>query len=156
MVYVFDTSPISTLFRNYYPKRFPTLWKNFDELVNNNLITSTREVLRELENYDNEDLSKWIKEHKNIFTKPTREEADFVKKIFSYKHFQQNVENKKMLKGGFNADPFVVAKAHVINASVVTIEKMKENSAKIPAICKHFKIPCYNLEEFMENEKWEF
>ena len=31
-MYVFDNAPLSTLFKNYYPKRFPTLWKNFNEL----------------------------------------------------------------------------------------------------------------------------
>ena len=32
-MYVFDTSPLSTLFRNYYRKRFPSLWASFDGLV---------------------------------------------------------------------------------------------------------------------------
>jgi Domain of unknown function (DUF4411) len=48
-MYVFDNSPLSVLFKNYYRKRFPTLWKNFDELVGKSGIVSTREVLREIE-----------------------------------------------------------------------------------------------------------
>ena len=60
------------------------------------------------------------------------------------------------LKGGKNADPFVIAKAAVIGGTVVTMESEKPNSAKIPNICKHFEVPCVTLEAFMENEGWEF
>ena len=33
MSYVFDNSPLSALFRNYYRKTFPSLWQHFDQLV---------------------------------------------------------------------------------------------------------------------------
>jgi hypothetical protein len=36
------------------------------------------------------------------------------------------------------------------------MELLKPNAAKIPNICKHFKIPCMTLEEFMEAEGWQF
>ena len=49
MSYVFDNSPLSSLFKNFYPKTFPTLWKNFDDLVVQGSIVSTREALREIE-----------------------------------------------------------------------------------------------------------
>ncbi len=61
-----------------------------------------------------------------------------------------------MLKGGRNADPFVIAKAAVTQCAVVTMEIRKPNAAKIPNICDHFGIPCRSLEEFMEIEAWEF
>ena len=57
MKYVFDNSPLSTLFRNYYPKRFPTLWALFDELVAKGGIVSTREALHEIEDGAVEDYS---------------------------------------------------------------------------------------------------
>jgi hypothetical protein len=43
-----------------------------------------------------------------------------VTKIFAVKHFQHNIEQKKLYKGGYNADAFVVAKAAVIEGTVVT------------------------------------
>ena len=49
MTYVFDSSPLWTLFQNYYRRRFPSLWQRFDDLVVNGDIVSTREVLREAE-----------------------------------------------------------------------------------------------------------
>jgi hypothetical protein len=47
--YVFDNSPLSTLFRNYYRKTFPSLWQRFDQLVDDGRLVSTREVFREIE-----------------------------------------------------------------------------------------------------------
>jgi Domain of unknown function (DUF4411) len=71
-------------------------------------------------------------------------------------HFQQNIEQQKLLKGGRNADPFVIAKAATDGKTVVTMELLKPNAAKIPNICKHFNIPCLTLEQFMETEGWQF
>ena len=62
MIYVFDNSPLSTLFRNYYPGRFPSLWQRFDVLVVNRDIVSTREVLREIEDGAVESLREWARE----------------------------------------------------------------------------------------------
>ena len=80
----------------------------------------------------------------------------FVAKIYQVQHFQQNIEQKKMLKGGNNADPFVIARAAVAGATVVTMEQKKQGAAKIPNICEHFKVPCVSLEEFMQAEGWTF
>lgn len=49
MSYVFDTNAFSQLFHSYYRNRFPTLWEQFDELIEDGEITSTREVSREIE-----------------------------------------------------------------------------------------------------------
>ena len=65
-----------------------------------------------------------------LFATPTAAEGAFVAQIYRVEHFQHNIEHKKLLKGGRNADPFVVAKAKVAGASVVTTEKRKPNGAK--------------------------
>ncbi len=70
--------------------------------------------------------------------------------------FQANIEQQKLYKGGHNADPFVIAKAATDGFTVVTMEKLKPNAAKIPNICKHFNVPCMTLEEFMAAEGWQF
>jgi hypothetical protein len=156
MTYVFDTSPITTLFKNYYRSVFKTLWQSFDDLVEKEHILSTREVLRELEDYSHDAMHAWLGDHKELFAIPTPEEAAFVKSIFQVHHFQQNIEGKKLLKGGKVADPFVAARAAVSGSTVVTVERWKENAADLPNICRHFKIPCQSLEEFMQNEGWTF
>ena len=156
MIYVFDNSPLSVLFRNYYRRRFPSLWERFDALVDESRIISTREVLNEINDSSIEALREWAKSHKDIFTTPTAEEGAFVRRIFAVQHFQQNIEQRKLYKGGYNADAFVVAKAAIIKGTVVTLEELRPNAVKVPNICKHFDIPCTSLEEFMETERWEF
>lgn len=44
-MYILDTNVISNLHKNYYRKRFVSLWKAFDQLVANGGITSTREAI---------------------------------------------------------------------------------------------------------------
>lgn len=155
-MYVFDTSPLSTLFRNYYPHRFPTLWNQFNGLVASGSISSTREVLKEIEDGPVESLRQWAAANQAHFPFPTGNEAQFVSQIFQVPHFQQNIEQQKLLKGGHNADPFVIARAKIEGHTVVTMELLKENAAKIPNICQHFGIPCITLEGFMEAEGWVF
>jgi Domain of unknown function (DUF4411) len=155
-MYVFDNSPLSTLFRNYYRGRFPTLWKNFDALTGAGEIVSAREVYREIEDGPIADLRQWAANNQDLFPIPDQDEATFISQIYAIKHFQQNIEQQKLLKGGRNADPFVIAKAAVHGGIVVTMEVFKENGAKIPNICHHFKIKCLTLEQFMEAEGWQF
>ena len=66
------------------------------------------------------------------------------------------IRKKERLKGKPVADPFVIARAKILNASVVTQEKKADNAAKIPNACEHFGIDCINLEGFMEEENWTF
>ena len=157
MIYVFDTSAFSRLFRNYYPDIFSSLWRLFDQLVDNGRITSTREVKRELQDGPVTEAREWANKNSALFPMPTVDEAQFVRKILE--DFQRNIGHKKLLKGGKNADPFVIARAKILSATVVTLESESEQntkSAKIPNICKHFKIPCISLEEFMKRENWSF
>jgi hypothetical protein len=156
MMYVFDTSPLSTLFRNYYRRRFPTLWDRFDGLVADGRIISTREVRRECVDGPVESLRDWTGQHDEFFPVPGAAEGAFVTRIYGVVHFQQNIEQRKLLRGGHNADPFVIAKAAAEGRSVVTMEEFKPNGAKIPNICRRFDVECLSLEEFMEREGWEF
>ena len=156
MSYVFDNSPLSVLFRNFYRRTFRSLWERFDELVANGEIVSTREALREIEDGAPDKLLEWAKNNGRLFEAPMAAEGAFVGKIYAMRHFQQNIEQQKLLKGGKNADPFVIARAAVEGRAVVTMEQLKPNAAKIPNICQHCGIECLTLEQFMHEEGWEF
>jgi len=156
MSYVFDTSPLVTLHRNFYRSVFSSLWQGFDALVTNGRLMSTREVMREIDGFPVEALRQWAADHPELFPTPTTDEARFVARIFAVDHFQNNIETKKLLRGGLVADPFVIARAAVAGASVVTMETLKPNAADIPNICEHFGIPCLSLQQFMESEGWRF
>jgi hypothetical protein len=154
--YVFDNSPLSALFRNYYRKTFPSLWQRFDQLVDDGRLVSTREVFREIEDGPSDSLLEWAKNNRALFATPTAEEGAFVAQIYAIPHFQQNIEQKKLLRGGRVADPFVIARAAVEKRIVVTTELMKPNAVKIPNICAHFGVGCMSLAEFMDAENWTF
>jgi hypothetical protein len=156
VIYAFDTSALSALFRNYYRDVFRTLWTGFDQLVSDGRIVSTREVLREIEDGSLDELRQWAAANKKLFATPTADEGAFVAAIYAIPHFQHNIETRKLLNGGNLADPFIIARARVAGAAVVTTERLRPHAAKIPNICAHFTIPCHTLEGFMQAEGWRF
>ena len=155
MIYVFDTSTLIDLFRNFYPKRFPSLWEKFDQAVKAESIISVREVFNEIEERGDR-LSKWAKINRYFFQLPASEELGFVAEIFAVSHFQSLVRKQERLQCKPVADPFVIAKAKVLVGCVVAEEDMKPNASRIPNVCEHFGIDCLNLEGFMERENWMF
>ena len=146
------------LFDYYYESRFPTLWKRFYQFVESGQIVSVREVKNEIYGHHNKErrINQWAKQSSELFTTPTLEEMQFVQEIFEVEHFQVIISRKNLLRGKPVADPFVIAKAKVINGTVVTNEANKLHGAKIPNICEHFNVKCVNLEKFMEVEGWSF
>jgi hypothetical protein len=156
MTYVFDTSSFIVL-GHYFPERFPSFWDRFEQAVSEGKIVSVREVLRELETEAAKPhLQEWIGRNKRVFLTPSQAETEFVAQIFGVHHFQHMIEQKRRLKGGPAADPFVIAAARVRGGYVVTEETDKPNAARIPNVCRHFDIRRTNLEGFMKMESWRF
>ncbi len=165
MIYVFDTSSLRSL-QHFYPRVFKSIWDALDELVLQHRLISTREVFKELEQQAiTKELLIWAKANKALFTTPTGAELTFVGEIFRVRHFQGLIGTQQRLRGTPVADPFVIACAKVNQGTVVTEEGWerkgkpiipKPNAAKIPNVCKHFKIPCIDLEEFMHQQRWTF
>lgn len=154
-VYVFDTSSVRVL-GNYYPQRFPSFWRQFNEAADSGLIVSTREVYTELEHQTSGWLWDWVRTRRSLFPVPTPEEQAFVREIFNVPHFRSLVGNAQRLTGKPVADPFVIAAARTRGGCVVTEEAKKPNAAKIPNVCEHFGIACVNVEGFLEQNGWEF
>lgn len=165
MTYVFDTSSIRSL-QHFYPRIFKSIWDGLDELVAQSLLVSTREVFNELERQAvSAEVLQWAKDHKSIFSTPTNAELQFVASIFQVRHFQSLIGVQQRLKGTPVADPFVIACAKIKQGTVVTEEgwlrpsdtlQPKPNAAKIPNVCAHFKVPCVDLERFMQQQSWTF
>lgn len=165
MIYVFDTNSIRSL-QHFYPRVFKSVWEGLDLLVQEKNLISTREVFNELERQDvSAEVLQWAKDNKPLFTTPSAAELQFVATIFQVKHFQSLIGVQQQLKGTPVADPFVIACAKVKQGTVVTEEGWlrpsstltpKPNAAKIPNVCEHFKVPCIDLEEFMQQQGWTF
>lgn len=149
--YVFDTGPFALL--KHYPKQiFLSFWTRMDALIESGEITSTKEVLRELEPdamYD------WACQRKELFPNPDLAEQTVAAKILA-KH-PELVRQKNLLSGKPVADPFVIARAYSCNASVVSIESYKQNAHSIPNICEEMSLEyLHGLLGLMEKEGWVF
>lgn len=155
-LYVLDTNVISAL-RSYYPSPFRSLWKQLDKLLDDGRLVSVREVARELDRLEHPEwLTKWTKRQRGFFAAPTAAETRFVAEIFAVPHFRSMVERKAQLRGEPVADPFVIAAARARGGCVVTQERAKPHSAKIPNVCKHFGVPCLDLEGLMAEQGWSY
>jgi len=157
LIYVFDTNSLSNVLKHYYRDRFPSFWEKFDEAIGEGWLMSVHESKLELkERFGDEAVKLLEKQNTDFFGSPTTKELAFIKQIYSVRHFQHNLERKKLLGGGPFADPFIIAKARVLDGVVVTEEELRENAAKIPNICKRFDIGCVSLEGFLLREDWRF
>jgi len=150
--YIFDSGPFIDL-KNYPTDIFTTLWDNISQMIENGQIISSSEVLRELENYDDE-IAIWAKTQKKIFTKPTVSELEMVKQILNI--HPELVKQENILSGKPYADPFVIAQAKHNNCILVHREKYKLNAHKIPNVCLSFNVKEISLFEFFRLEKWKF
>lgn len=157
-IYVFDANILIHLFDYYYVSRFPTLWDRFNQMVDIGQIISVREVKNEIEGHYKKErrINQWARENSKIFSVPSKEEMLFVQVIFKVEHFQAVISKKNRLEGKPVADPFIIAKAKIIDGTVVTNEANNPNGTKIPNICEYFNIRCIDLEKFMEVENWSF
>lgn len=155
MIYVFDTSSFSHM-KPLLPDVFPAFWARLDFAVASEEVTSTREVLHELNNGEDNHVLEWCNNKKSIFAMPSSAETFFLSQIFSIRHFQNLVSEKALLRGSPVADPFVIARAHVLKGAVVTEETPRSNKPNIPAVCEHFGIPCMKLGDFMRKMGWTF
>lgn len=87
-MYIFDTSAFIVL-KHYYRNSFPSLWTGLEELIDEKVLVSTREVYNELQNYNDADyIQTWANDHKEIFETPTNDELEFVAGVFQIEHFR--------------------------------------------------------------------
>lgn len=156
-MFVVDTNVFSNAFKHIKFKSFPTFWIGFEDLLEKGSIISVREVYRELETFfittkvdNNDEVTKWLKRNKHHFLTPANKDCIEVQKIFKNKHFRQLIKRQSLLYGNPEADAFVVAKAIVEDATVVTNEKAKQNGAKIPNVCIDFGVNYINDNEFFK------
>lgn len=156
MAYVLDTSAIS-VFGHYYRDTFQTFWENLEQLIEEGRLTSVRQVEQELERYSaNPHIEEWVDNHGNLFVTPSAEVMAGVREILAVPHFQQMIGEKRQLKPGPVADPWVIARAWELDGCVVTEETPKPNSAKIPNVCDHFGIDCAPVRGMLEQEGWVY
>jgi len=140
--------------RHYPPGVFPSLWDRLTELVAAGQIKSSEEVYIEIEAKD-DTLHSWIKERKKDLLVPLDEEIQTIATELLSDH-PRLVDT---LKGRSQADPFVIATAERLGATVVTGERSSHNLAKpkIPDVCHaRGKVRCISFLEMLQELEWKF
>ena len=142
--------------------QYINFWNKFDSHVDNEKIISVREAYQEIKN-GGDNLAEWAeKNKKSFFHIPEQEELIFVQKIFQNKHYQKLIKIRNIASGTPVADPFLIAKAKVIQGCLITEDgffrdgRLKLGSPSPAFICKELGIECLNLTNFMKKERWSF
>jgi hypothetical protein len=153
MIYVVDNNVFSRSFKNLSMDVFDDIWEPWSLYMQTGKIVSVDEVYRELEiwvsNKGKDQISQWLRAHKNCFEKPANEEGYILQKIFKNKKFREGIKEKSLREGSPEADAFLVAKAKFIGGIVVTAESdEKPNSEKIPNIAVALDVPYMKLDDF--------
>ncbi len=159
MPYVLDTG-FFVVARGYYPDTFPSFWEKLGDAVAENIVSSVREVKNEIEKYggEQEHLLNWVKAHPAVFERPDEEEQGRIREVM--RRFPGSLPEKKQAGGNPWADPFVIARAWRLGATVVTGEKStgdtKGKSIRIPDVCDELGVKHTSPEGFMRAQGWRF
>jgi hypothetical protein len=160
MKYLLDANTFIEAKGRYYGMTIcPAYWLWLLQAYENNEIFSIDFVKEELVHYGDE-LSDWAKTHKHIFLPesdiPTQEAfATVVNIVNSMQHMKPGTHAEFL--GG--ADPWLIAKAMVTGATIVTHEQYNVHALKkiyIPNVCKPLGVKCINTFEMLHELEAEF
>lgn len=158
MTYVVDTSSFIDLFQYYNRDVFPSLWQEFEVLVERRMLISVIQVKEELRREKHGDkASIWALQPsvRELFASPSDEEMEFLRSELAASKFRDAVPNH-LRSTNEKADIYLIARARVSGGIVVTEERFKPQGTKIPTICNDFNIGCVNLLGMMQRENWRF
>jgi|GEM_PF-175161 hypothetical protein len=150
MRYIFDTNAL------IFVAKCDETWDLYQRSAFDGVVAAVRESFLEISRYLGESrLLQWANRYKEHFEYPTEAEQQVVRSIFQNRHFFHMVSMDKLMRGEPVADPFIVAKAKVEGGTVVTLEKRKPNSARIPNVCDYMGVPCISLQQFVTEQQWK-
>ncbi|MDZ4809284.1 MAG: DUF4411 family protein [Bacteroidota bacterium] len=157
-IYCIDANVLIQSWQKYYsPDLCPDYWDILNELGKQGRIFIPEEVRNEIVVADNsgkieDDLSKWLKRSLIPIHKPSENVIACWQKIL-----QTDLTHKLLvdnIKGRSLADPWLIAHAMDMNATVVTKENidsaMNSKRVKIPNVCKNMGVRCINDFEFVK------
>lgn len=159
-VYIIDSSSLIELNKHHAMDVFVSVWKNISELIKNDRLIAPREVLKEIENFD-DSLAKWAKKQKKLFKNPNSRQIKIVQEILKEYPSIVNIDARN------SADPWVIALAieqstnpqqtlFQIKRIVVTEEKLRGNKVRIPYICQNKDIESIDVVDLFRTEGWKF
>ena len=148
--YCIDTSAlIAAWYERYKRNRFPKLWEQLDQLIQDGRLMSSTLVLRECSKQRSEELHDWLQPRSAMFQVPGETVQGQVDHIVNTYTGLVSAGKEK-----FQADPFVIAQAKVGGYTVITEETGPTSLAKIPGVCNVMKVECINLMQLIDAEDW--
>lgn len=144
--YCLDANVLIQAWQKYYnPKFCPEYWKILIELGKQGKIFIPEIVYEEITRTDDE-LSKWLKGSKIPIEKINESVTICLQKIYSSNPNHKNLVDN--IKARSLADPWVIAHALNVNATVVTKEEkvtaLNSTKIKIPNVCDNMGIKWIN------------
>ena len=147
MIYCLDANALIEPWSKYYsPELCPDYWDALSELAEKRIIFCTDEVRREVVKVD-DGLSAWVKARPD-FVREVDDDVQTKLRVI-LQRFQRLVDT---IKDRSMADPWVIAHAWSVGATVVTKE-IRTDSAKrirIPDVCHALNVPCIDDFEFLK------
>lgn len=160
MTYLLDAnSYIQAKSLHYRLHVVPAFWDWLDQQFGSGQVGSIRSVYDELVPGDDE-LSDWVKQRREQFL-PVDDET--TQRVFAEiadhiaLHSTYREPHISTFLGG--ADPWLVAKAKMLGAQVVTHESRVgpgSKRVKVPNVCDHFAVPCLDTFDLLDTLQARF
>lgn len=159
MRYLLDANTYIEAKNQYYGMDIcPAYWDWLDRQFALGTIASVDMIGRELKE-GNDELANWVRERPDHFINNDDELtqtlfADIVQFVMEGDYNPGNRDNFLA-----KADPWIIAKAKAIGASVVTHEAVaaaNTRKVKVPNICQQFEVPCLNTFRFLRELEARF
>ena len=154
MIFCLDTSAwLDGWVRDYPEEVFPSLWVRLEECIAAGTIKCSEEVYVELEKKD-DGIHDWLKRQKQAVVVQIDDSIQLAVLALLDEH-PRLVDTHRQRS---QADPFVIATAQVLGATVVTGEKPrgKLDIPKIPDVCEQRSIPCISFLQMLRELGWRF
>lgn len=152
MRYLLDANTYIQAKNQYYGMDIcPAYWDWLDTQFQQGTIASVDMIGRELKD-GNDELADWARARPEHFIQNDDAEtqgvfSNLVQTVMVGDYNQGNRDNFLA-----KADPWIIAKAKVIGATVVTHESIvapNTKKVKVPNICQQFEVPCLNTFQFL-------
>ncbi len=160
MKYLLDANTFIEANNRYYGMAIcPAYWQWILKSNAENEVSSIEFVKNELVHYGDE-VSDWVKENDHLFTPESDEETQTAfQKVLNYVMSMTDMKkgsHEEFLSG---ADPWLIAKAMVTGATIVTHEQYKlgiKRKILIPNVCKELHVKCIDTFELLHDLDAQF
>jgi hypothetical protein len=159
IIYCVDTSSLVTIQRIYRLSKLEGVWEFLDGLANEGRLAAPREVLKELEAGQDDEIYQWAKKHIGIFRQLTQEQWQVAQDIVNDPKYKGFIDPDKEIP---EADPFVIALAVeeqkqtrlIPEQWIIVADEIPAKQGKKPRIPDVRRDPRYNNIECISTKEW--